>query len=35
MVDSMMKTRVGRKVGYLVARSRLFRSFTDKMNRNR
>jgi phytoene dehydrogenase-like protein len=35
MVDSMMKTRVGQKVGYLVARSRLFRSFTDKMNRTR
>jgi phytoene dehydrogenase-like protein len=35
VVDAMMKTRVGQKVGYMVARSRLFRSFTDKMNRNR
>jgi hypothetical protein len=31
----MLKTKVGQKVGYLVARSRLFRSFTDKMNRTR
>jgi phytoene dehydrogenase-like protein len=35
VVDAMLKTRVGQKVGYMVARSRLFRSFTDKMNRNR
>jgi len=35
VVDAMLNTRVGQKVGYMVARSRLFRSFTDKMNRNR
>jgi phytoene dehydrogenase-like protein len=35
VVDSMLKTRVGQKVGYLIARSRVFRSFSDKMKRNR
>jgi phytoene dehydrogenase-like protein len=35
MLDGFLKTSVGQKLGYQVARSRVFRSVTELLNRNR
>lgn len=35
LVEGIMKTALGEKLGYAVARSRLFRPLTEKMSRNR
>ena len=35
LINALMNTAAGRKLGYRIARSRLFRSVTQRLNRNR